>query len=644
MTQHSFSFLTPITRIKGQHHLLLLGGLGYFLPLSFLGGGLAIAQSTSSSEVQPLPSLDQGNASTLESIEPSVEEPTAVPNYESIPPMRLNQSEATPQPSVEPKQDSPPQIELKPSKPATVEAQAAPHETPRKAPHEEARNAPHEEARSQQQANSKLKPIQPLVNPSATQTPEVSPEPAPKPEPTVQFEQRQPQPNPIAPSPQLEPPAREGTANANQDFIDLNGYPQPGEELLPPPRVEVSDREPSCTTVIENGELVSGNCNLSQDGANTPQSLVEVENLPALPQTFQQPAPRRQRAISIPPRPREIRSTYTPPTDLPQLKLPGNGDSGMIFPLSTASAISSNYGWRLHPIFGNRRFHTGTDFVAPEGTPVVATKSGRVVLADYNSGYGLIVGLRHDDSNESRYAHLSQIHVKPGQWVEQGTIIGRVGNTGLSTGPHLHFEWRIRKGSRWIAVNAGEQLIAARANLDPSRIHFADHLEGEEETVEQGSNFLAFLPEMLASIPAPPASWMSLPELPFLKNSNFAQAHDRRAPLARFSQRNNSVLVLPFSLPKVLASVLKWEPPQLFAQDNFQRVQTRVQRHSEDQFAYRSPSAENSSNPYQQVSEFLSEQENIASLTNLDSLGTPQLNFPSPRREESQQISDKRKE
>jgi len=599
MTQHSFSFLTAITRIKGQHHLLLLGGLGYFLPLSFLGGGLAIAQSTSSSEVQTLPSLDQGNASTLEPIEPSVEEPTAVPNYESIPPMRLNQSETTPQQSVEPKQDS---------LPTSVEAQAAPHETPRQAPHEEARNAPHEEARSQQQANGKLKPIQPLVNPSATQTPEVSPEPVPQPEPTVQFEQRQPQPNPIAPSPQLEPPAREETANANQDFIDLNGYPQPGENNLPAPKVEVSDREPSCTTVIENGELVSGNCNLSQDRANTPQSLREVENLPALPQTFQKPAPRR---------PREIRSTYTPPTDLPQLKLPGNGDSGMIFPLSTATAISSNYGWRLHPIFGNRRFHTGTDFVAPEGTPVVATKSGRVILADYNGGYGLIVGLRHDNNNESRYAHLSQIHVKPGQWVEQGTIIGRVGNTGLSTGPHLHFEWRIRKGSRWVAVNAGEQLIAARANLDPSRIHFADH----EEVVKQGSNFLAFLPGMLGSISAPPASWMSLPELPFLKNSNFAQAHDRRAPLAHFSQRNHSVLVLPFSLPKVLASVLNWEPPQLFTQENFQRVPTQVQRHSEDQFAYHPP--ENSSYRYQQVSEFLTEQENIASLTNLDGLGTP---------------------
>ncbi len=613
--------LASQTRIQGQYHFLILESLGYLLPLSLLGGGIAIAQSSPSSDVKPLPSLEQGSASSLESIQPSVSptQPTATPDYESIPPMRLRELEATPE------TNSLPKVEQEPKTPETVEAQKPPHETPRNAPHETPRNAPHEEA----QANQKLKPIQPLVNPSSSQ-PEVSP--PSKPEPTVKFEPRQPQsnPHPIYEWQPQSPPAEEETVNANQDFIDINGYPQPGENNLPAPRVEVSERDSNCTTVIENGQLVRGSCDVPQQKAPSQPPLVEVERLPALPQNFQQPKP---------PQPREAISTYTPPTDLPELKLPGNGDSGMIFPLSRATPISSNYGWRIHPIYGNRRFHTGTDFVAPEGTPVVAAKSGRVILADYHSGYGLIVGLRHDGENESRYAHLSQIHVKPGQWVEQGTVIGRVGNTGLSTGPHLHFEWRIRKGSRWIAVNAGDQLIAARSNLDPTRIHFSDITESEEQIQEE--NFLAYLPEILASLPRPPASWMSLPELPFLNHTNFAQAYDRRASLTRFSQRRSSVLALPFSLPKVLASVFNWKPPQLFAQEELQPVSPPSQPSSETQFTYHplSPEEKNQET-YQQVSEFLAHQENISSLTNLDGLGT--FNFSAPRPNVSQELSDKR--
>ena len=125
-----------------------------------------------------------------------------------------------------------------------------------------------------------------------------------------------------------------------------------------------------------------------------------------------------------------------------------------IFPLTTPASISSLFGWRIHPIFGARRFHTGTDLAAPLGTPVVATQSGRVTLSEFLGGYGLTVMLRHnDDTLESRYAHLSRLLVQPGEWVEQGEVLGLVGSTGNSTGPHLHFELRQLTPNGWVVLN-----------------------------------------------------------------------------------------------------------------------------------------------------------------------------------------------
>ncbi|AFZ43321.1 Peptidase M23 [Halothece sp. PCC 7418] len=599
MTQQLLS-PSPLSPVKGQFHLLLLQGLGYLLPLTLLSGGAVIAQSSSTSPVKPLPSLNEDQpASPLEPIQASetVPQKPALPDYESVSPLRVNEPES--------------------------------EETAKT---------------SQPQAKPELKPIQPLVNSPSHSTPQDSSPPQPSPSPSASPEVAESS-QPSAPTVNLEPrPANsqnnppqqqdsggpvwqrnERTATGDtQDFVDFNGYPPTGENSLPAPRVEVSDRAENCTTVVEDGKLVSGSCKISQDPSESQQAAVDVETLPELPKNFQQPTP---------PKENQAVSTYTPPEDLPQLKLPDNGDSALMFPLARSMPVSSNYGWRIHPIYGNRRFHTGTDFTAPEGTPVVATKSGRVVLADYSSGYGLIVGLRHNDKNESRYAHLSQIHVKPGQWVEQGTVIGRVGNTGLSTGPHLHFEWRIRKGSRWIAVNAGKQLLMAKANLDPSAINFSNLADSSDEV--DGNNFLAFLPEMLTAFPTATASWMSLPELPFLKKGNFKQAYERKADLAPFSQRSNSVLVLPFSLPKVLASLFNWQPPQLFTQEDLQRVPTANQINFQTPVAYRPPSP--ASENYAEVSQFLSEQESLESLTNLEALGT--LNFPAPRPRDSQQLS-----
>ena len=142
------------------------------------------------------------------------------------------------------------------------------------------------------------------------------------------------------------------------------------------------------------------------------------------------------------------------------------GKTSFMFPLTIPTEITSMFGWRIHPITGDQRFHSGTDLGAPEGTPVLATVSGQVVTADFLGGYGLTVILQHEKgTQESLYAHLSQIFVKPGDQVEQGNVIGRVGSTGNSTGPHLHFEWRHLTPEGWVAVDAGTHLQYALAQF-----------------------------------------------------------------------------------------------------------------------------------------------------------------------------------
>jgi murein DD-endopeptidase MepM/ murein hydrolase activator NlpD len=155
------------------------------------------------------------------------------------------------------------------------------------------------------------------------------------------------------------------------------------------------------------------------------------------------------------------RATRLSPTDSNQTQR-----TDLLFPLALPAQITSVFGWRNHPVSGNRAMHAGTDLGAPMGTPVLAAYAGEVATADWLGGYGLTVILRHlDGTQESRYAHLSEITVKPGEWVEQGAVIGRVGSTGLSTGPHLHFEWRHLTEQGWTAVDAGLHLELALDNL-----------------------------------------------------------------------------------------------------------------------------------------------------------------------------------
>ncbi|MDE6334155.1 MAG: M23 family metallopeptidase [Muribaculaceae bacterium] len=106
--------------------------------------------------------------------------------------------------------------------------------------------------------------------------------------------------------------------------------------------------------------------------------------------------------------------------------------------------MASGYGYRQDPIYGTTKFHEGMDFSSAIGTPVYATGAGIVKSAGWESGYGNSIDIDHGFNYLTRYAHLSQILVKPGQSVKRGDLIGKVGNTGKSTGSHLHYEVRYR--------------------------------------------------------------------------------------------------------------------------------------------------------------------------------------------------------
>jgi murein DD-endopeptidase MepM/ murein hydrolase activator NlpD len=105
--------------------------------------------------------------------------------------------------------------------------------------------------------------------------------------------------------------------------------------------------------------------------------------------------------------------------------------------------ISSGYGLRFHPILGYARLHSGIDFAAPPGAPIRAAADGEVIWASWRGGYGRCIILLHGDGVATLYAHCSDTVVRPGQQVKRGQWIGNVGTTGLSTGPHLHFEIRV---------------------------------------------------------------------------------------------------------------------------------------------------------------------------------------------------------
>jgi murein DD-endopeptidase MepM/ murein hydrolase activator NlpD len=108
------------------------------------------------------------------------------------------------------------------------------------------------------------------------------------------------------------------------------------------------------------------------------------------------------------------------------------------------SRVSSGFAMRFHPLLQKWRAHLGVDYAAPTGTPVRTVGDGVVTFAGVQRGYGNVVEIQHRDDRKTLYAHLSRIDVRQGQSIEQGTRLGAVGSTGWSTGPHLHFEFRVK--------------------------------------------------------------------------------------------------------------------------------------------------------------------------------------------------------
>ncbi len=117
--------------------------------------------------------------------------------------------------------------------------------------------------------------------------------------------------------------------------------------------------------------------------------------------------------------------------------------SGTFIWPTTGYTISSSYGYRIHPIFGTQKFHAGIDIAVSSGQPIYAAASGTVVTAVYSSSYGYYVMIDHGNGYYTLYAHMTQYIVSNGQSVSQGDVIGYVGSTGWSTGPHLHYEVRV---------------------------------------------------------------------------------------------------------------------------------------------------------------------------------------------------------
>ncbi len=112
----------------------------------------------------------------------------------------------------------------------------------------------------------------------------------------------------------------------------------------------------------------------------------------------------------------------------------------LLWPVS--GPITSGYGWRIHPIFGTREFHTGIDIAAPYGTPIVAAHEGTIIFNGWMRGYGMLVILDHGGGLTTTYSHLSAALVRVGDHAARGAVIARIGSTGWSTGPHLFFEVR----------------------------------------------------------------------------------------------------------------------------------------------------------------------------------------------------------
>jgi murein DD-endopeptidase MepM/ murein hydrolase activator NlpD len=280
---------------------------------------------------------------------------------------------------------------------------------------------------------------------------------------------------PAAPAPAVRAPAP--APQASDPYIDTKDYSVGATETYAPPeQVVVNERSSGCQATLSAGQTVASSLCAALPAQPVYESSSQSSELPPAWASNRWAAPSRtENSSGVSAQTIQGALNYTavplknisvkPLTGANPLKWILNGER-MIFPLTNPVDITSIFGWRVHPITGEWRFHSGTDLGAPMGTPVLAAYSGRVSLAEMMGGYGLSILLDHNQGKqETRYGHLSQVFVKSGQWVQQGTVIGLVGSTGNSTGPHLHFETLQSTTEGMTAVDPGGELQATMSQL-----------------------------------------------------------------------------------------------------------------------------------------------------------------------------------
>lgn len=182
-----------------------------------------------------------------------------------------------------------------------------------------------------------------------------------------------------------------------------------------------------------------------------------------------------------------FRDLFASWTALDSVKAPQDNEPIAVFERPTVAVpsltpvngarMTSKFGMRNHPVRGGRRMHKGVDLAAPTGTPVYASADGIVELARWGRGYGLYIKIDHGADLETRYAHLSRLAVSAGERVEKGEVIGYVGSTGWSTGPHLHYEVRVDG----VAVNPIHYMVADR---EPTRLAETQQTETDRTLLE----------------------------------------------------------------------------------------------------------------------------------------------------------------
>jgi murein DD-endopeptidase MepM/ murein hydrolase activator NlpD len=151
----------------------------------------------------------------------------------------------------------------------------------------------------------------------------------------------------------------------------------------------------------------------------------------------------------------------------------GEGSQSMSMPVN--GRLTSGFGERFHPILGYERFHAGLDLAAAAGTPIVAAADGKVVSAGWTGGYGQAVEIAHAGAIETLYGHMSRIAAYSGETVHRGQVIGYVGSTGLSTGPHLHFQ--VMKNGRPVNPLSVKSIAGGPGQLEGAQlVQFQDQL------------------------------------------------------------------------------------------------------------------------------------------------------------------------